>query len=88
MKTTVDLSGIGNLYFKSSSGELVLLAENINHEDAIIKMKEFRNEHNYKSYYTRVWRKDNVIWYDIGSWSEYFCLKINNEDGDKDCDTN
>lgn len=84
----MEIKGKGDFYFKRSNGELVLLAENVNHEEAMVKMKEFIDEHNYKSYYTRVWQKDDTVWYDVGSWTEFFCLKLNDEDGDKDCDTN
>ena len=84
----MDIKGKGDLYFKRSNGELVLLAENVSHEEAMVKMKEFIDDHNFKSYYTRVWQKDDTVWYDVGSHSEFFCLKLKDEDGDKDCDMN
>lgn len=75
----MDIKGKGDFYFKRSNGELVLLAENVSHEEAMVKMKEFIDEHNFKSYYTRVWQKENTVWYDCGSWSEFFCLKLNDK---------
>ena len=84
----MEIKGKGDFYFKRSNGELVLLAENVSEKEAMVKMKDFLDDHNFKSYYTRVRRKDDTVWYDVGSHSEFFCLKLNNEDGDKDCDTN
>lgn len=84
----MEIKGKGDFYFKRANGELVLLAENVSEEEAMVKMKEFLDQHNYKSYYTRVCQHGNEIHYDVGSWSEHFELKLYNEDGDKDCDTN
>ena len=84
----MEIKGKGDFYFKRSNGELVLLAENVSEEEAMVKMKEFLDDHNYKSYYIRVCQHGNEIHYDVGSWSEHFELKLYNEDGDKDCDTN
>lgn len=75
----MDIQGKGDFYFKRSNGELVLLAENVSHEEAMVKMKEFIDEHNFKSYYTRVWQKENTVWYDVGSHSEFFCLKLDDK---------
>lgn len=84
----MDIKGKGDLYFKRSNGELILLAENVNNDEAFKKIHDFLDQHNYKSYYTRVWQKDDTVWYDVGSHSEFFCLKLKGEDGDKDCDMN
>lgn len=78
----MDIKGKGDLYFKRSNGELILLAENINNDEAFKKIHNFLDQHNYKSYYTRVWQKDDTVWYDVGSHSECFCLKLKGEDGD------
>ena len=64
------------------------MAENINNDEAFKKIHDFLDQHNYKSYYTRVWQKDDEVWYDVGSHSEFFCLKLKGEDGDKECDMN
>lgn len=72
----MDIQGKGDFYFKRSNGELVLLAENVSEEEAMAKMKEFLDQHNYKSYYTRVCQHGNEVHYDVGSWSEFFCLKL------------
>lgn len=65
---------IGDFYFERSNGERVLLAENVNLEAANTVMKQFLDDHKYKSYYTRIWEEDNELWIDCGSWSEFFVL--------------
>lgn len=65
---------IGDFYFKRSNGERILLAENVNQKAAFAAMSKFLDDHNYKSYYTRTWEKDNELWMDVGSWSEFFVL--------------
>ena len=35
-------------------------------------MDEFMDEHNFKSYYKRVWEENGRIKVDAGSWSEFF----------------
>jgi hypothetical protein len=72
----------GNFYFKRSNGEEILLAENITQEQAFVKMKEFMDSHNYKSYYTRTTYRDNERWYDVGSWSEFFVLRFSDKKGE------
>ena len=32
----------------------------------------FLDDHNYVSYYTRVWTVDGVTWFDVGSHTEFF----------------
>lgn len=61
-----------NLYFQRSNGEHRLLATGITEQEASKEIKKFIDEHNYTSYYTRVWDVDDVRWYDVGSWSEFF----------------
>ena len=33
---------------------------------------EFLEDHNYVSYYTRMWTIDGVTWFDVGSHTEFF----------------
>ena len=35
----------------------------------------FLDNHNYKSPYQRMWEDGDGIWVDVGSWSEFFCIK-------------
>lgn len=62
-----------NMYFKRSNGEYILLLENCTEEEAWDEMKKFLDDHNYKSYYTRVWTTpDGNKYYDVGSYTEFF----------------
>ena len=72
----MDKTSKGTLYFKRSSGERVKLEDNLTMETAMKPIKEFLKDHNYKSYYTRAWQKYDEIWYDVGSHSEFFILKL------------
>lgn len=65
---------IGDFYFVRSNGERVLLAQNVSQKEAHVVMNKFLDNHNFKSYYTRMWEKDNELWMDVGSWSEFFVL--------------
>lgn len=65
---------IGDFYFERSNGERILLAENVNREAAFAVMKQFLDDHNYKSYYTRTWEENNELWMDVGSHTEFFIL--------------
>ena len=35
---------------------------------------KFLDEHNYKSYYQRMWIEDGKVAVDVGSWSEFFWI--------------
>ena len=80
------VGGIGDFYFKRSNGEKVLLGEDITEEQAMILMNNFLKEHNYKSYYTRAYKVDNRVYYDVGSWSEEFIFVA--KGSDEKCDIN
>lgn len=41
-------------------------------EEVSQKIQKFLEEHNYKSYYTRSWEENGEMWFDVGSWSEFF----------------
>lgn len=40
-------------------------------------MKKFMDDHNFTSYYTRIWFKDGYTWYDVGSHIEFFLVDEN-----------
>ena len=68
----MDENRIGDFYFEHSNGERILLAENVDRKAANVVMKQFLDDHNFKSYYTRVWEENGELWMDCGSWSEFF----------------
>lgn len=66
-----------NVYFRDSKGEKRLLKENVRTKESAIKiMQDFMDDHNFKSYYTRMWYNENngYTWFDVGSHSEYFLV--------------
>ena len=65
---------IGDLHFERSNGERVLLAENVNWTVANVVVKQFLDDHNFKSYYTRMWQRENELWMDFGSHTQFMVL--------------
>lgn len=63
------------LYFQNSRGVERLIAEASNREEVVKEINKFLYDHNYKSYYTRVWEEDGRLMIDVGSWSEFFYLE-------------
>lgn len=61
-----------NLYFQRSNGEYIILQESCSEAQAQTKINQFLDEHNFKSYYTRIWERDENRWYDVGSHTEFF----------------
>ena len=45
------------LFFKNSRGEERVIAEPLNREEVNKKINKFLDDHNFKSYYTRVWKR-------------------------------
>ena len=75
------------LYFQNSKGEERLLSKVDSYNNTSKKINEFLDEHNYKSYYCRVFQEidtplkqvDNTkvrYVFDVGSHTEFFILEI------------
>lgn len=62
------------LYFKSSNGKRRELGEYSNRVDVFDAINKFLDDHNFKSYYTRIWRQEDEVWFDVGSYTEFFVL--------------
>ena len=43
-------------------------------DDAYSVIDKFLDEHNFKSYYKRVWEENGRNKVDVGSWSEFFYI--------------
>ena len=76
-----------NLIFLRSNGTVKVVARGISAEDETItkRIKKYVNSinPNYKIYYFRSWKKDEDIYYDAGSHTEFFILTNKNlKDGD------
>lgn len=68
------------LYFQSSNGNRCELGEYTTKKYIFKAINNFLDQHNYKSYYTRIWREGDEVWIDVGSWSEFFV--VTDEDGE------
>ena len=62
------------LFFQNSRGEERVIAEPSNREEVNKEINKFLDDHNFKSYYTRVWEENDRLIFDVGSWSEVFIL--------------
>ena len=62
------------LYFQSSNGNRRKLGEYTTKGDILKAINSFLDRHNYKSYYTRIWRAEDEVWFDVGSYTEFFVL--------------
>lgn len=68
------------LYFKNSSGKRRLIAKPKNHEEVMKEINKFCSDRNFKIHYTRTWvGGDGLKVFDVGSWSEFFYLDLEEE---------
>ena len=75
---------MANLWFQNSRGQERVIAKVNNFNDVFTGIRNFLDDHNYKSYYIRSWNEDGRIKYDVGSWSEFFYTDLK-EDEQDDC---
>lgn len=65
-----------NLYFEHSNGTVSLVSSEATQENVVKLINqdvESRNK-NFKIYYIRSWTVEDITYFDIGSWSEYYLL--------------
>lgn len=61
------------LYFQNMYGERRVIGYPENRAEAYRIIREFLDNHHYKSYYTREWAdKNGETWVDVGSHTEFF----------------
>lgn len=63
------------LIFQNSRGEERVIAEPQNKKEAVKEINKFLDDHNFKSYYTRIWEENGRLIYDVGSWSEFMVIE-------------
>ena len=63
------------LIFQNSRGEEKVIAEPQNREEISKEINKFLDDHNFKSYYTRIWEENGRLKLDCGSWSEFFFVE-------------
>ena len=65
-----------NVVFENSKGQKRIIGTVENEESAFKVINDFLDDHNYKSYYARTWKKDDkTTVVDVGSWSERFIIQ-------------
>lgn len=65
-----------DVVFKNSKGQKRIIGTAETNDEAFKVINDFLDDHNYKSYYTRTWKKDDkttVI--DVGSYTEFFYIQ-------------
>lgn len=64
------------LYFVRANGERKHLSQVFDNRETNLIIKNFLDEHNFKSYYTRIWyeEKEHELWFDVGSHTEFFVV--------------
>lgn len=63
------------LIFKNSQGKERVVANHKNEQEAIDEMRKFCEDRNFTIYYIRSWEHDGRKIFDVGSWSEFFCVE-------------
>lgn len=66
-----------NVYFRDSHGNKRLLKYVDTKEQVWGVIKNFLDDHNFTSYYTRTWFANGYTWYDVGSHTEFFLVDEN-----------
>lgn len=68
-----------NVWFQSSENKERIVGEATNMMEIMQVIANFLDEHNFKSYYTRVWYtdSDDRTWFDVGSHTEFFFVEGN-----------
>lgn len=64
------------LYFVKANGKREHLSQVFNSHETNLIIKNFLDEHNFTSYYTRMWyeEKEHELWFDVGSHTEFFVV--------------
>lgn len=65
------------VYFRDSHGKKRLLKEVETKEGVWKVIQKFLDDHNFTSYYARLWFVDGYTWFDVGSHTEYFLVDEN-----------
>ena len=66
-----------NVYFQNSEGKMRVIGEAETEDQVYDIIQAFLDDHDYKSYYMRVWYDEGKTWIDVGSWTEFFACDGN-----------
>ena len=65
-----------NVMFENSKGQSRTIGTVENEESAFKTINDFLDDHKYKSYYQRTWKKDDkTTVVDVGSHTEFFYIQ-------------
>lgn len=65
-----------NVIFENWEGKSRIIGASENQETAFKVINNFLDNHNYKSYYKRTWKKDDkTTVVDVGSHTEFFYIQ-------------
>ena len=61
------------LYFKDNNGNTRLLDYTADTEEQVmVGIYDFCKQHKFKPFYVRMWKKNEKMYYDVGSYTEFF----------------
>ena len=63
------------LIFQNSRGKERVIAEPSSKEEVVKEIDKFLDEHNFKSYYTRICEENGRLELDVGSHTEFFYVE-------------
>ena len=63
------------LIFQNSRGKERVIAEPSSKEEVVKEIDKFLDEHNFKSYYTRICEENGRLEFDVGSHTEFFYVE-------------
>lgn len=67
------------LTFKNSDGVERMIADVDSKEQANVEIQKFCSDRYYDIYYIQSCEIDDVVQYDVGSWSEFFYLYLRDD---------
>lgn len=71
----VEFNNEKSLFFLNSNGEAIFLCNVCDNKQAFLRINDFLEKHNFKSYYVRTWEENGELWIDVGSHTEFFILR-------------
>ena len=63
------------VFFENSRHEEREIGTAVSMDNAYSVIDKFLDDHNFKSYYKRIWEENGRIKVDVGSWSEFMYIE-------------
>ena len=71
----MDINSFYTVYFENSYKEMREIGNTSSVEEVYNIIDKFLKDHNFKSYYKRIWNEEGITKIDVGSHSEFFYVK-------------